>query len=218
MLTEDSCTLFQIFTFTDKKTLKSISTFQCSLQGQKDSNPRHLVLETNVLPTELYPYIKLKIYTFKTSYRIRINPTFWSSPQTISNSQLHVLPHFHLCPIYLVLFKGFTPLKDGISHLGDFTLRCLQRLFLPTWLPGDAIGMIAGTPGPSSPVRTKASSFRYPTPAPDRDRTVSRRSELQLAYRFNGRTAQPLGPATAPGCDASRHRGAKTTCRCELWE
>ena len=26
-------------------------------QGQKDSNPRHLVLETNVLPTELYPYI-----------------------------------------------------------------------------------------------------------------------------------------------------------------
>ena len=32
--------------------------------------------------------------------------SFWSSPQTISNSQLHVLPHFHLCPIYLVVFKG----------------------------------------------------------------------------------------------------------------
>ena len=26
-------------------------------QGQKDSNPRHPVLETGVLPTELYPYI-----------------------------------------------------------------------------------------------------------------------------------------------------------------
>ncbi len=25
-------------------------------QGQKDSNPRHTVLETVVLPTELYPY------------------------------------------------------------------------------------------------------------------------------------------------------------------
>ena len=25
-------------------------------QGRKDSNPRHLVLETNVLPTELHPY------------------------------------------------------------------------------------------------------------------------------------------------------------------
>ena len=30
----------------------------------------------------------------------------WSSPRSISNSQLHVLPHFHLCPIYLVVFKG----------------------------------------------------------------------------------------------------------------
>ena len=26
-------------------------------QGQKDSNPRHPVLETGVLPTELYPYV-----------------------------------------------------------------------------------------------------------------------------------------------------------------
>ena len=25
-------------------------------QGQKDSNPRHAVLETAALPTELYPY------------------------------------------------------------------------------------------------------------------------------------------------------------------
>ena len=25
-------------------------------QGQKDSNPRHVVLETTALPTELYPY------------------------------------------------------------------------------------------------------------------------------------------------------------------
>ena len=28
-----------------------------SWQGQEDSNPRHPVLETGVLPTELYPYI-----------------------------------------------------------------------------------------------------------------------------------------------------------------
>ena len=27
-----------------------------SWQGQKDSNPRHVVLETTALPTELYPY------------------------------------------------------------------------------------------------------------------------------------------------------------------
>ena len=43
--------------------------------------------------------------TFKTSYRFRLQ-TFWSSPRSISNSQLHTLPCFHLCPIYLVIFKG----------------------------------------------------------------------------------------------------------------
>ena len=32
--------------------------------------------------------------------------TFWLSPRPISNNQLHVLPHFHLCPINLVVFKG----------------------------------------------------------------------------------------------------------------
>ena len=30
----------------------------------------------------------------------------WLSPRPISNSQLHALLHFHLCPIYLVVFKG----------------------------------------------------------------------------------------------------------------
>ena len=30
----------------------------------------------------------------------------WLCPRPISNSQLHALPHFHLCPIYLVVFKG----------------------------------------------------------------------------------------------------------------
>jgi len=43
-----------------------------------------------------------------------------------------VLPHFHLCPIYLVVFKGSYWITPGISYLkGGFTLRCLQRLSLP---------------------------------------------------------------------------------------
>ncbi len=55
-----------------------------------------------------------------------------SSPRPISNSQLHTLLHFHLCPIYLVVFKGSYFASNGISHLeGGFTLRCLQRLSLP---------------------------------------------------------------------------------------
>ena len=87
---------------------------------------------------------------------------FWSSPQTISNSQLHVLPHFHLCPIYLVLFKGFYSfirmgylILGGTSRLDAFSVYSFR-----TWLPGDAIGMTAGTPvvRPARSSRTKASS------------------------------------------------------------
>ena len=43
-------------------------------QGQKDSNPRHAVLETAALPTELYPYINgfglLTIKKYKKKYKI----------------------------------------------------------------------------------------------------------------------------------------------------
>ena len=107
------------------------------------------------------------IYTFKTSYRWDLSFFYsiscsWSSPQTISNSQLHVLPHFHLCPIYLVLFKGFYFFKrmgylilGGTSRLDAFSVYSFR-----TWLPGDAIGMTAGTPvvRPARSSRTKASS------------------------------------------------------------
>ena len=56
---------------------------------------------------------------------------FRSSPRPISSSQLHTLLYFHLCPIYLVVFKGSYS-YDGISLLeGGFTLRCLQRLSRP---------------------------------------------------------------------------------------
>ena len=80
----------------------------------------------------------------------------------MSNSQLHVLPHFHLCPIYLVLFKGFYSFKrmgylilGGTSRLDAFSVYSFR-----TWLPGDAIGMTAGTPvvRPARSSRTKASS------------------------------------------------------------
>ncbi len=44
----------------------------------------------------------------------------------------------------------------------------------------------------------------------DGDRTVSRRSEPSSGKsHFNGRTAQPLGPTTAPRCDEPTSRGAK---------
>ena len=31
-------------------------------QGQKDSNPRHAVLETAALPAELYPFVRMLCY------------------------------------------------------------------------------------------------------------------------------------------------------------
>ena len=85
----------------------------------------------------------------------------WSSPRSISNSQLHVLPHFHLCPIYLVVFKGSYFLMEGISHLeGGFTLRCLQRLSLPDLATLPCRWSTADTPvvRPSRSSRTKDSS------------------------------------------------------------
>ena len=85
----------------------------------------------------------------------------WSSPRPISDSQLHVLPHFHLCPIYLVVFKGVYFTKNGISHLeGGFTLRCLQRLSLPDLATLPCRWSTTDTPvvRPSRSSRTKDSS------------------------------------------------------------
>ena len=85
----------------------------------------------------------------------------WSSPRSISNSQLHTLPCFHLCPIYLVVFKGSYSLMWGISHLeGGFTLRCLQRLSLPDLATLPCRWSTADTPvvRPSRSSRTKDSS------------------------------------------------------------
>ena len=48
-----------IVIWTSKKEKPAHRLFLFIKQGRKDSNPRHLVLETNVLPTELHPYIRV---------------------------------------------------------------------------------------------------------------------------------------------------------------
>ena len=86
---------------------------------------------------------------------------FWSSPHPISNSQLHTLLYFHLCPIYLVVFKGVY-----FFRMGHLILRGASRLDafsvypFRTWLPGHALGRTTGTPAarPSRSSRTKDSS------------------------------------------------------------
>ena len=62
----------------------------------------------NLLRKSLY---KLRISSVSKLTSLLLNPynhflRFWSSPRPISDSQLHMLPCFHLCPIYLVVFKG----------------------------------------------------------------------------------------------------------------
>ena len=86
---------------------------------------------------------------------------FWSSLRPISNSQLHTLLYFHLCPIYLLVSQGSYLLLEGISHLeGGFTLRCLQRLSLPNLATLLCRWSTTDTPvvRPSRSSRTKDSS------------------------------------------------------------
>ena len=84
-----------------------------------------------------------------------------SNPRPISNSQLHTLLYFHLCPIYLVVFKGSYYLRMGYLILrGASRLDAFSVYPFPAWLPGHAIGMTTGTPevSPSRSSRTKDSS------------------------------------------------------------
>ena len=87
----------------------------------------------------------------------------WSDPRPISNSQLHTLRCFHLCPIKLVVFKWSFYLRmgylisEGASRLDAFSVYPFR-----TWLPGHRPGGLTGTPEvrPSRSSRTKDSSLQ----------------------------------------------------------
>ena len=85
----------------------------------------------------------------------------WSSPHPISNSQLHVLPHFHLCPIYLVVFKGVYFFRMGYLILrGASRLDAFSVYPFRAWLLGRRLGSLTDAPAarPSRSSRTKDSS------------------------------------------------------------
>ena len=142
----------------------------------------------------------------------------WSSPRPISDSQLHVLPHFHLCPIYLVVFKGVY-----FFRMGHLILRGASRLDafsvypFRTWLLCHAVGrqQIHQWSVQPGPLVLRPAPLRYPTPAPDRDRTVSRRSEPSSRTALMGEQPNPWN-LLQPQDAMSRHRGAKPLRRCEL--
>src|SRR3989442_12463245 len=79
---------------------------------------------------------------------------------------------------------------------------------------------LAGQPGhegslrPGPPV-LRTTSLNPPTPIPDTDRTVSRRSEPSSCSTLTGEQPDPWD-LLQPQDVTSRHRGAKPRRRCEL--
>ena len=88
--------------------------------------------------------------------------SFWSNPRPISNSQLHALLHFHLCPINLIVSQG----SYFFKRMGYLILRGASRLDafsvypFRTWLLCHASGDATDTPAvrPPRSSRTKGSS------------------------------------------------------------
>ena len=65
------------------------------------------------------------------------------------------------------------------------------------------------------PLVLRAPPLKYPTPTPDTDRTVSRRSEPRSRTTLMGEQPTPWD-LLQPQAVMSRHRGAKPLRRCEL--
>ncbi len=102
-----------------------------------------------------------KIRTLTYTSILLLPKTSWLSPRPISDSQLHTLLHFHLCPIYLVVFKGSYFFRMGYLILrGASRLDAFSVYPFPTWLLGHALGRTTDTPevSPSRSSRTKDSS------------------------------------------------------------
>ncbi len=100
----------------------------------------------------------------------------------------------------------------GASRLDAFSVYPFR-----TWLLCHAVGrqQIHQWSVQPGPLVLRPAPLRYPTPAPDRDRTVSRRSEPSSRTALMGEQPNPwdlLQPQDA----MSRHRGAKPLRRCEL--
>ena len=159
--------------------------------------------------------------TFKNPHRNPRHPRglhAWSSPRPISGSQLRALLRSHPCPIHLVFSKGpypsrvGSPILRGASRLDAFSVYPSRA-----WLPCRGAGpqQVHQRPVHPGPLVLRTAPLRYPAPAPDRDRTVSRRSEPSSRTALMGEQPNPwdlLQPQDA----MSRHRGAKPLRRCEL--
>ena len=119
-----------------------------------------LLYISSKLHTEFLLLLSFILQEITSSY-LSLTITFWLSPRPISNSQLHVLLRFHLCPIYLVVFKGSYYLRMGYLILrGASRLDAFSVYPFRAWLLGRRLGSLTDAPAarPSRSSRTKDSS------------------------------------------------------------
>ena len=142
----------------------------------------------------------------------------WLSSRPISRRQLCTLLCLHPAPIYPVLSRGTCGFRLGYLILrGASRLDAFSAYPCRAWLPchGTDSQQVHQRPVRPGPLVLRTAPLRYPAPAPDRDRTVSRRSEPSSRTALMGEQPNPwdlLQPQDA----MSRHRGAKPPRRCEL--
>ena len=126
--------------------------------------PSHCHLYLFIQLSGIHTYPQNHTLNFRSSFFLPFHPSYptsWLSPRPISNSQLHALLHFHLCPIYLVVFKGSYYLRMGYLILrGASRLDAFSVYPVPTWLLCHRLDSLTDTPevSPSRSSRTKDSS------------------------------------------------------------
>ena len=111
----------------------------------------------------------------------------------------------------LTLAMGYLILR-GASRLDAFSVYPFPTWLLCHGVDHQQIHQRSVHPGP---LVLRTAPLKYPTPTPDRDRTVSRRSEPSSRTALMGEQPNPwdlLQPQDA----MSRPRGAKPLRRCEL--
>jgi hypothetical protein len=135
----------------------------------------------------------------------------------MGTASLNTLLCLHVPPHNGIVYPRSYP-YGGKSYLEVyFALRCFQRLSRPDiatqrmLLAEQLVHQRSVHPGP---LVLGTAPLKLPTPAADRDRTVSRRSEPSSRAALIGEQPNPWD-RIQPQDATSRHRGAKPCRRCE---
>ena len=145
--------------------------------------------------------------------RMRFDNPWWVDGR-IQDDYREMQPRLYLDSFYRLL--GESDIRRSVILMGPrrvgktvMLFHAIQRLFDDGINPQRVVYLSIDTP------ILRTAPLKYPTPTPDRDRTVSRRSEPSSRTALMGEQPNPwdrLQPQDA----MSRHRGAKPLRRCEL--